>query len=58
MRQEALENIVGKEETAGQQHFLHFPQCFLRTCPYTDFNFLVPFIFLSANAFNMDQSKI
>ena len=22
------ENIVGKEENAGYQHFLHFPQCF------------------------------
>ena len=25
----ALENIVGKEENAGNQHFLLFPQCFL-----------------------------
>ena len=23
-----LENIVGKGENAGHQHFLHFPQCF------------------------------
>ena len=23
-----IENIVGKEETAGYQHFLLFPQCF------------------------------
>ena len=23
-----LENIVGKEENAGYQHFLLFPQCF------------------------------
>ena len=25
----ALENIVGKEENAGNPHFLLFPQCFL-----------------------------
>ena len=23
-----VENIAGKEENAGNQHFLHFPQCF------------------------------
>ena len=28
----AFENIVGKEENAGNQHFLLFPQCFL---PFT-----------------------
>ena len=26
---EAFENIVGKGENAGNQHFLLFPQCFL-----------------------------
>ena len=25
---ERVENIVGKEENAGYQHFLLFPQCF------------------------------
>ena len=25
-----FENIVGKEENAGNQHFLLFPQCFLQ----------------------------
>ena len=25
---EPFENIVGKDENAGNQHFLHFPQCF------------------------------
>ena len=25
---QAFENIVGKEENAGNQHFLFFPQCF------------------------------
>ena len=27
--QEAFENIEGKGENAGNQHFLLFPQCFL-----------------------------
>ena len=31
---ERVENIVGKGENAGYQHFLHFPQCF-QTAPYT-----------------------
>ena len=26
-----VENIVGKGENAGYQHFLLFPQCFLKT---------------------------
>ena len=26
---EAFENVVGKGENAGNQHFLPFPQCFL-----------------------------
>ena len=29
LRNEPFENIVGKEENAGIQHFLCFPQCFL-----------------------------
>ena len=28
-RKKAFENIVGKGENAGNQHFLLFPQCFL-----------------------------
>ena len=28
-RKKPFENIVGKEENAGNQHFLLFPQCFL-----------------------------
>ena len=27
---ERIENIVGKGENAGYQHFLFFPQCFLK----------------------------
>ena len=29
LEEEPFENIVGKEENAGYQHFLLFPQCFL-----------------------------
>ena len=29
LKKKALENAVGKEENAGNQHFLLFPQCFL-----------------------------
>ena len=52
-----FEKIVGKGENAGNQHFLLFPQCFL-TLPKTNFNFSVTFILPSANAFNLDQTRI
>ena len=29
-----VENIVGKVENAGYQHFLLFPQCFLKAFSY------------------------
>ena len=29
LKKEAFENIVGKEENAGNQHFLLFPKCFV-----------------------------
>ena len=29
LKQRAIQNILGKEENAGNQHFLLFPQCFL-----------------------------
>ena len=28
LEEKPFENIVGKEENAGNQHFLLFPQCF------------------------------
>ena len=34
-----VENIVGKVENAGNQHFLLFPQCFQKTSPAGLFNF-------------------
>ena len=52
-----LENIVGKGENAGNQHFLLFPTMFSTLSP-KKFNFSVTFILLSANAFNLDRSKI
>ena len=59
-----FENIVGKGENAGNQHFLLFPQCFV---PFKNqissfwshlFCCLLTLILLSANVFNLDQSKI
>ena len=50
-----FENIVEKGENAGNQHFLLFQQCFF--CPsQNQFQYLS--YLLSANAFNLDQSKI
>ena len=57
MRKTPFENIMGKGENAGYQHFLLFPQC-LFTLSYTNFNFSLTFISSSANAFNLDQSTI
>ena len=51
------ENIVGKGENAGDQHFLLFPQCFL-PFPKQISIFSVTFTLLSANALNFDKSRI
>ena len=56
LEKKTFENIVGKGENAGNQHFLFFPLMFF-ICPKTNFYFSVTFILLSANAFNLDQSK-
>ena len=54
-KKKPFENIVGKGENAGYQHFLLFLQRFLpipkRIC------FLDTFLLSSANASNLDQSK-
>ena len=54
LKKKAFEN-VGKEENAGNQLFLLFPQCFL---PYLR-EIIIPatFILSSTNAFNLYQSK-
>ena len=57
LEKETFENNAGKGENAGNQHFLLFPQCFLRF-PNRFFNFLYTLILSSANAFNSDQYKI
>ena len=57
LKKKPFENIVGKGENAGNQHFLLFLQCFL-PIPKTIFVFKLNFILSSANAFNLEQSKI
>ena len=57
LRKLPYKNIVGKGENAGNQHSLLFPQCFL-PFPYQIFYFSFTLILSSANAFNLDQSKI
>ena len=52
-----FENIVGKRENAGNQHFLFFPQCFLPFHKQTSI-FETTFILSSANAFKFNQFKI
>ena len=54
-----FENIEGKGENAGNQHFLlfAFPTMF-PTHPITNLYFSITFNLSSANAFNLDQSKI
>ena len=52
-----FENIEEKRENACNQHFLLFPQCFI---PYENTKIIILSISImsSANAFNLDQSKI
>ena len=52
-----FENIVGKGENAGNQHFPVFPQCFL---PYQrkDCTILTTVKLSCANAFNKDKANI
>ena len=40
LEEKPFENIVGKEENAGNQHFLLFPQCFLSLPPQKKIQFL------------------
>ena len=43
-----VENIVGKGENAGYQHFLLFPQCFQKA-PFTCFCTLRHYVILNRN---------
>ena len=54
-RKKPFENIEGKGENAGNQHFILFPQCFLPS-PKTNFDLSLTFILSSGDAFNLDQS--
>ena len=51
LKKKPFENIEGKGENAGSQHFSLFPTMF-STLPQQNFNFS------SANAFNLDQFKL
>ena len=55
LRKRPFENIVGKGENAGYA-FSHFPTMF-SILPKKNVNFLFTSILLSANVFNLDQSK-
>ena len=57
LRKKPFENIVGKRENNGNQHFLLFPQCFL-PFPKQISIFDTHFELSSANALNLDRSKI
>ena len=56
-KKKTFENIVGKGENAGNQHFLLFPTMF-STIHKINFNFWVTFILSSANPFNLDWYTI
>ena len=51
LKKKPSENIVGKGENAGNQHFLLFPQCFL------PFQKQISIFQSSANAFNLDHTS-
>ena len=56
LEKKPFENIVGKGENAGNQHFLLFPQFSIHLKKNSCFQ--VTFILSSANAFSLVQSKI
>ena len=50
-----FKNIVGKGQNACNQHFLHFPQCFL--CFLKQISILKSHLFCCLECFNLDQSE-
>ena len=58
LNDKAFENIVGKGENAGNQHFLLFPPC-LQPSPKKKFQFFSQIfnILSSANASNLNRLK-
>ena len=57
LKKKDFENIMGKGENAGNQHFLLDPQCFL-PFPNQISIFGLHLFLLSANALNLNQSKV
>ena len=57
LKKKALENTVGIEENAGNQHFLLFPTVF-SSLPQREIVILARFNLSSANALNLVMSKI
>ena len=56
LKKQLFENILGKGENAGNQHFLLFPQCFLI---YQEEKItILTSNFWSANTFNLVQPKL
>ena len=56
LKKKYFENIVGKGENAGNQHFLLFSQCFLLITKRFSV-FKLHLLLLSANTLNFDPSK-
>ena len=54
--QKASENIMGKEENAGNQHFLHFPQ--FSTLSKENCTIRATLKLLSSTAFSTDKATI
>ena len=55
LKKRSFENIAGKGENAGKQHFLLFPKYFF---PFQRQISVFKSLILSANAFNLDRSEI
>ena len=51
------ENVVGKEENAGNNHFLPFPQCFL-PCQRHFFAILAPISIVVCKCFEFGKSNV
>ena len=51
----AFENVVGKGENAGKQHFLLFPQCFFFLPYQHKFQFLAPIYFVVCKCHQFGQ---
>ena len=57
LKKKSLENIKGKGENAGKQHFLFFPCCFSITLS-SNLRISAKFNLISLKACNFDISRI